>query len=177
LPPPLPAPPVVTEQPGWGSSAGDIAKRVAAAAGSAALGAANVAILGPEWEPGQVVRQRDEKVEVNVSSAPEAKLAIKELRLIKKEWQAKKKELAAIKAEENARWRERQAGRITTTPLGRGRGGRIMRGAIQGKRRGERMEHAEIINNISAQQAAIDRNVMQIDSVIAQMEALALRNG
>lgn len=106
-PPPPPTQPVAAEQSGWGSSAGEIAKRVAAAAGTAAIGAANVTIHGPEWEPGQVVRQRGDKVEVNVSSPAEAKLAIKELRLIKKEWQARKKELAAVKAEENARWRER----------------------------------------------------------------------
>jgi len=72
----------------------------------------------------------------------DAKYAIKLARLRKKELQNEKRELAAELADERERWRERQAGRISTVGLGRGTSGRVMRGSIQGKRRGERMEHA-----------------------------------
>ena len=80
----------------------------------------------------------------------EAERAVKELRLIKKDWQARKREIEGVKAEENARWRQVQAGR------------------------GEREQHAAEINRLSALQAQIDSTVLQIDSLIAKVEAAVL---
>lgn len=159
----------------WGAVT-DAGKKAAGSVGSAALDLARDRIQGPAWQPGQVVRQRDGNIEVHAESPAEAKLAIKEIRLLKREWQAKKKEASLVKSEENARWRERQAGRISTVGLGRGLGGKIVRGAIQGGRRGERMEHADRINQLSAIQADIDRKILQLDGIIAQLEAYIARS-
>jgi hypothetical protein len=115
-------------------------------------------------------------INLDPTSVADAKLSIKELRLRKKDLQGRKREIAAELSEERAAWRERQAGRISTIGLGRGTGGRIMRGAIQGKRRGERMQHADIVNEAAARRQDIDDLIDDVDRAIIDLERYILRS-
>ena len=129
-----------------------------------------------ELEPGEVVRVVDGRIKVRVNSAAEAKQAIKELRLIKKDIQAKKKDAQAVIAEHRQAWRERQAGRIPTAGLPRGKFGRMARAGIQGKRRSERMEFDRELQQLEANRDIHDRDIVGVDGIIAQMERYALEN-
>jgi hypothetical protein len=121
-------------------------------------------------------RRVGSNIQVRTETPADIRLAIKELRLLKREAQARKKELTLARSEENAEWRERQAGRYSTVGMGRGTGARIFRAGLQGKRRTERMGHADRINQIAAGQGAIDREILAIDGLIAQCEAALLRS-
>jgi hypothetical protein len=80
----------------------------------------------------------EELADMEVTTAADAKVAIKLARLRKTEIATEKRELAAELADVREEWRGTQAGRIVTTGLGRGTGGRMVRGAIQAKRRSEK---------------------------------------
>ena len=119
----------------------------------------------------------DDLVDMEVNSPDEAKIAIKLARLRKKELQAEKRELAAELADVREEWRDRQAGRISTVGLGRGMGGRIMRGTIQANRRGERMQQAERVNAFSDARQDLDQQIVVIDRMIIDLERWTLKKG
>jgi len=119
-----------------------------------------------------IVHYDGDRLQLHVSTVPEAKLAIKELRLLKKDLASQRKALTMQKAEENARWRERQAGRF---PGYRSRG--IVGSFVQSKRRAEKMGHADTVNKIAEAQGDVDRRVRMVDSAIAQLEAYILKDG
>jgi hypothetical protein len=120
---------------------------------------------------GEVAFQRDGSIQVRVTNAAEKKLAVKELRLKKKELTAKKRELAAEIAAIRAEYRGKVAGRYSTTGLGRGTTGRIMRAGVQQKRRSERMEVDKAIVPIEQERNAIDSRLIAIDRAIARIQA------
>ena len=126
-----------------------------------------------EAERGKV-RQREilgaELADMDVSTAADAKTAIKLARLRKTEIAAEKRELAAELADVREEWRNRTAGRIRTVGMGRGTGGRIVRGAIQSKRRSERMSHAEVINEFSDRKQELDQALVYLDRVIVGLQ-------
>ena len=84
----------------------------------------------------------------DVETLEEAKAAIAELRADKQQLAAQKAALGATKTEENARWKERQAGRYRGVSR-RGLFGNL----VASNRRSERIEHADLVNRITAQQA------------------------
>jgi hypothetical protein len=116
-----------------------------------------------------------ELANLDTNTPEEAKYAIKLARLRKRELQAEKKELAAELADERERWRGRQAGRISTVGLGRGTGGRMMRAGVQAKRRGERLEHAGLVNEFSDARQELDRPIALVDRLIIDLEREATR--
>jgi hypothetical protein len=73
--------------------------------------------------------------------------------------------LTSAKAEENARWRERQAGRFKGITRG------FMGSMVQSQRRSERMEHADLINRIVEQQQRLDEQSRDIDWRIRDLQA------
>lgn len=105
--------------------------------------------------------------EVDVSSltVDEAKDRIAWLRDQKKVLAIRRRELTSEKADENARWRERQAGRIR----GVKKSG-FLGSVIQSNRRSESMDHADRINRIVAQHQAIDADVREIDHELRDLE-------
>jgi hypothetical protein len=126
-----------------------------------------------EWQPGQYAKvTEDGLVWTNVANTAEAKLAIKQLRLAKRVLQAQKKELAALKTQQNARWRDVTAGRL---PIYTGSSKSFMGNMVRYKRRGERMEHAEAVNRITEQTERINSIILDIDREIMSAEALILR--
>jgi hypothetical protein len=104
----------------------------------------------------------------------EAKLAIKLARLRKKELQAEKRGLSAQLGDVREEWRRRTAGRYSTTLLGRGKTGRIIRAGVQTQRRGERLQHASQVNAFSDAKQLIDRKIDMVDRVIIELERKAL---
>ncbi len=116
-----------------------------------------------------------EGIDLQPTSVAEARFAIKELRLRKKEIQAEKARLAAALGDEHERWRQRQAGRVSTAGLGRGWTGGLIRGMVQSKRRDERVEHAEAVNRISDARQARDAEIRIVDAAILEMEREILR--
>lgn len=111
-----------------------------------------------------------ELADFDVSTPEDAKVAVKLARLRKTEIAAEKRELAAELADVREQWRERQAGRIVTTGLGRGTGGRMVRGAIQANRRSERMSHAEVVNEFSDRKQLLDQASAYLDRVIVGLQ-------
>ncbi len=120
-------------------------------------------VLGPEL------------ADMEVNTPAEAKLAIKLARLRKKEIQAQKRDLASGLADVREAWRERQAGRISTRGAGRGTGGKIIRGAVQAKRQGERMDHAQRVNQLSDARQELDQQIGMIDRLIIDLERKTLK--
>jgi hypothetical protein len=112
---------------------------------------------------------------LETNTPEDAKYAIKLARLRKRELQAEKKELAAELADERERWRERQAGRISTVGLGRGTGGRMIRAGVQAKRRNERLDHAGIVNQYSDARQELDRRIALVDRLIIELEREAAK--
>lgn len=114
-------------------------------------------------------------IELAPSSVAEAKLSIKELRLRKKALQSMKREATAEQTEMQAAWRERQAGRYSTIGLGRGTGGRIVRGMVQGKRRDERMQHADVVTQFVERKEEINDLISDVDQAILSLEKYILK--
>lgn len=111
-----------------------------------------------------------ELADLDVTTPADAKIAIKLARLRKTEIAAEKRELAAELADVREEWRGRQAGRRSTTGLGRGTGGRMVRGAIQAKRRSEKMSHAEVVNEFSDRKQELDQALAYLDRVIVGLQ-------
>ena len=125
---------------------------------------------------GFVQFERSGGVQLNINNAAESKLAIKQLRLKKKELATEKREAASEIAGVRAEYRTKAAGRVY---MGRGGGksGALVRGAVRAKRRGERMAVEESVvpleevkRNLDARMNAIDRAIMQIETWAASGE-------
>jgi Short C-terminal domain len=119
----------------------------------------------------------DELAAFDVHTAEEAKIAIEMARARKAEFQTAKRELRSDLADVREEWRSKTAGRISTTGLGRGTGGRIMRGAIQANRRSERMSHANRVNAFSDRRQEYDAAIRALDRLIAELKPMAALAG
>ncbi len=105
----------------------------------------------------------------------EAKAEIASLKAEKRQLGLVKKGLAAKKSEENARWRERQAGRL---PMYRGGGsGDFIGRFVQNSRRAERMDHADRINEIVSRQAQVDARTREVDQRVLDLEEMIREHG
>lgn len=128
-------------------------------------------------EEARVARQLEifgpELAAMVVETAADAKHAIKLARIRKREIQAQKKELAVELADVREAWRERQAGRVRLGG-GRGTGAKLVRGAVQAKRQGERMQYTDTVNEFSDRRQDLDQALIVLDRVIADMERRAL---
>ncbi len=113
--------------------------------------------------------------DLDPKTVAEAKLTMKELRLRKKELQAEKRQISAEAADQREAWRERQAGRYTTAGFGRGMSGRVVRSAIQGKRRSERLAHANALNEFADAKAEVDADIAEVEQAIIDLERYVLQ--
>ena len=108
---------------------------------------------------------------MKVVTPADAKIAIKFARLRKKELAADKRELSAQLADTREAWRERTSGQDQhRRPRTRRRPGRAIRMGVQAKRRGERMEHAGVVNSFSDQKQEIDRMIIVVDRYMLDLE-------
>ena len=130
----------------------------------------------PLMEVASPAGRRDplEGFDLDPLSAADAKLTMKELRLRRKELQAEKRDLAGEAADQREAWRERQAGRYTTTGMGRGTTGRLLRSAVQGRRRSERLEHASALNRFADAKAEVDADIAEVDLAIIELQRYVL---
>ena len=103
----------------------------------------------------------------------DARLAIKLARIRKTELATEKRELAAELADVREAWRERQAGRYSTTLLGRGMTGRLIRAGVQGQRRSERLQHADQVNAFSDARQEIERKIVVVDRLLVELQRVA----
>lgn len=130
--------------------------------------------MGEAIQLGSQITFEDGQIVAHGTTPAEIKIAIKELRLPKKEDQAKKRDLAAEAKAIRAEYRSRVAHR---TPMVRGGGmfGRIVRAGVAGKRASERGAVDDAVKPIETEIAKLDRNMLTIDRVIAQCESALLR--
>ena len=109
------------------------------------------------------------QISLSVNNLAEAKLAIKELRLIKKEMQIDKRRLAdeirVIRFDYSQSVKSRG-------PMMRGGGGfgRFIRGFQTLSRSGDRNSLASLLQPLETQKRAIDSNINQVDGAILQLE-------
>jgi hypothetical protein len=111
---------------------------------------------------------------LHVNNSAEGKLAIKQLRIKKKELATEKREVAADIAGVRAEYRTKAAGRVY---LGRGGGktGMAVRAGVRAKRRGERMAVEESVVPMEREKANLDARMNAIDRAIAQIETWEMR--
>jgi hypothetical protein len=107
----------------------------------------------------------------DVETVDEAKAAIAQLRADKQVLAAKKAEIGAQKSEENARWKERQAGRFRGVSRG------FLGSMVTSSRRSERMEHVDRVNRLTAQQADLAEQMRDIDAEIRERNAFIRDQG
>jgi len=126
-----------------------------------------------EWGPGQLVRETDGRIEVRCETRAEAKLAIREVKLKKKELQLARRDVVQEIRAVRADYRSSVAGRHSTVGLGRGTGGRLMRAGIQGKRRYERMAADNEVTELEARRNSFDDALLEVDGLILTLENYA----
>lgn len=125
-------------------------------------------------DAGGVVVQDDGDIVIAVTTVPEAKLAIRRLRLKKREYAAQKKELqAAI----NAIRAERRAEIAQQGSMLRGGGtfGQVVRAGQRLGRDADRRAYVQRLQPYEDAKAAIDRMVLEIDKSITTLEAFVLK--
>jgi len=136
-------------------------------------------------EPGPVTAPADDdlpgvpfsegEMAVRVTTAAEAKLAIKELKLKKKEYAIQKKQVAAEIAAIRAAHRSRTAQRGTKV-RGGGGAGRFVRGIQTAQRDNDRANTDRQIQGYERQKMAIETAMTELDRAILQLEGHALRS-
>jgi len=111
----------------------------------------------------------DGTVRANATTVPEAKIAIKELRLEKKDWTVTKKDIAAQVAAIRADYRSEVAQRGGKVQGG-GKFGQFARSMQTISRDNRRAKLDKDIRPLEAHKAALDRVLTNIDAVILQLE-------
>ena len=113
-------------------------------------------------------------ISVHASTAADANLAIKELRLLKKSFSLEKRQvtaqLKAVRAQYTHDTRQRGS-----KFRGGGGFGRFVRSMQTASRDSARTHLASTLRPLESEQQRIDHAITQIDSLIAQVEAQALR--
>ncbi len=165
----------VREQQALRKAAGERKQLVAAEQARAAEAQRQAAAEQAQQDRARMILGAD-LFDMEVTTPEEAKIAIKLARLRKKEIQTEKRELAAELADVREEWRNRTAGRVSTVGFGRGKGGRMVRGAVQAKRRNERMDHAGVVNQYSDRRQELDAQIATVDRFLIELERLALKS-
>ncbi len=128
--------------------------------------------LGPQ----SVVRYEDDgNLSINIGNVAEAKQAIKELKLIKKEWAIEKKAINAEIADLRA-GRRMQTAQQSSMVRGGGQVGQVVRSFQRISRDEARRNHANALAPLEESKAFIDRSMLEIDSAVTQLEGYILRN-
>jgi hypothetical protein len=127
---------------------------------------------GPEEEWSGVRIRPSGTVSVKVNSPAEAKDAIAELKLYKKELAVRKKELSAQASAVRAAHSQKIAGQSSLVRR-RGAGGAIVRGVQKSGRERQRQQTQNAVASIANSKGAIDRLVIEIDRLILQLERMA----
>jgi hypothetical protein len=134
------------------------------------------AVIDGDWsESGLVFFKSDGGILSSAKVASEAKLAIKEIRLRKKEFQLYKKGVAAEMAELRAERRLKVA-KQGSMMRGGGEFGKIVRSMERISRDSARARHASQLSPLEHKKAIIDERIAILDSAILQLERLALNN-
>ncbi|MEY2116237.1 MULTISPECIES: hypothetical protein [Rhodanobacter] len=129
-----------------------------------------------EFSKTSVIRIENGEIHLRVTIAAEAKLAIEEIRI-------KKKELALFKREVVAKQRDLRAEQTHTTrtqgPMMRGRGGfsRFVRTIQSASRYSGRATLANSLAQLEDEKSRIDADMRGFDSLILQLENYILQNG
>lgn len=114
------------------------------------------------------------KISVHASTAAEAKLAIKELRLLKKSFAIEKRQVRAQKKAIRAEYTHDVRKRGSKF-RGRGGFGRFVRSMQTASRDSARADLARALKPLEAEDQRLAHAMRQIDSLIVQVDAQALR--
>ncbi len=110
---------------------------------------------------------------INVSTVEEARLAIKQLRLHKRERQLQRKEI--VEAQKVTRTdRRTEVARQGSKVRGGGNAGKFVRSAQTIGRDTDRHRHAGEMATFDEQKAQVDAIIMRIDAAILQLDQLIL---
>jgi len=126
-------------------------------------------------QPGIVQFDEHGNASIRVTSVLEARQAIKELRLKKKEYQLAKRAVAAELAEVRAQ-RRLEVGRQGSMTRGGGEFGKIIRAFERSSRDRARAKYANVVAAYEQEKARIDRNIQEIDLAITQLENYILQH-
>lgn len=114
------------------------------------------------------------RADVEEPTIDEARAALARLRTEKRNLTLAKRQLAAQRAAESARWRERQAGFLPESEVGdKSLTGNI----IRGRHRGERIEHADIVAKMTGEQEPIDSRRRELVDQVLDLEATIRERG
>lgn len=114
-------------------------------------------------------------ITVETNTVTEAKLAIKQLKLKKKEWAIAKKEVATEMAQLRAA-RQLELARQGSMMRGGGKIGKVVREVEHASRDAARRRYANALAPLEQRKALIERQMLKIDNVIALIEARLLQH-
>ncbi|MEA2516111.1 MAG: hypothetical protein QOJ59_5600 [Thermomicrobiales bacterium] len=115
-----------------------------------------------------------DRIRANVKSASEAKMAIKELRVMKKALSADKKAVASRLSEIRAQRQVKLGKRGSMMRGGKGLG-RFVRSVQSASRDSERASHATAVAPYEEEKTRIERKMIAIDQMIAKLEAHSIQ--
>lgn len=130
-----------------------------------------------DWEwtsPSQLITIRDGELSGRMGTTAEVKLAIKELKMLKRHLGAEKRQInaqiQAIRSSHNQTIMRRG-------PSMRGGGtlGKLVRAADQASRKRDRSEHAKTLDPYLAHRAQIDTRINMIEQAVAQLDVALIR--
>ncbi len=122
-----------------------------------------------------VTFQNDGSINVSCSSVAETKLAMKRLKLKKKEYALDKKEitteLARLRAEHQV-----MLGRQNSMMRGGGSGGKFVRDMQHMSRDRAKFNYVNALDPLEKKKTALERRMMIVDDAVAQVERYILEN-
>jgi len=127
-------------------------------------------------EAGGVMVHDDGRIDISVDSVPGAKLAIKHLRLKKREYAAEKKEVQAEITEIRS-GRRTQVAKQGSIVRGGGKFGQVVRTGQRAGRDRDRVQYTNQLQPYEQAKATIDHKVLQIDLAITKLEKYILDQG
>lgn len=134
---------------------------------------APVPVPEPEPAPRGLTFLDDGDIHINIGTVEEAKLAIKQLKLKKKEYAVLKKGVTNELSQINAT-RKVALGKRGSMMRGGGNFGKTVRAFDRMGRDAERRNHAGNIAPLEGQKAAIESRVLRIDQAITMLEGYIL---
>ena len=132
-------------------------------------------ILEQDWQGNVVLFTDDGDIALRVTSVPEAKLAIKQLRLRKKAVGLEKREVTHAITAINTQ-RRMQTANQGSKMRGGGDVGKIVRSFQTLGRDADRRNHAARLQPYQQEKARLDQYTLTIDQLITQLEAYILQN-